>query len=90
MLGETASAYGEVWHVPGAGPITGREFIDMAFRAAGNKPNIGLLSGRMLCVAGLVGFGPLTYTGSVTKYLLFSSFYSVHSILIICHDFEVK
>jgi nucleoside-diphosphate-sugar epimerase len=43
-----------VWHVPGAGPITGREFINMAFRAAGNKPNIGLLSGRMLRVAGLV------------------------------------
>ena len=54
MLGETASAYGEVWHVPGAGSITGREFIDMAFRAAGNKPNIGLLSGRMLRVAGLI------------------------------------
>jgi nucleoside-diphosphate-sugar epimerase len=35
MLGETASSYGEVWHVPGAGPITGREFIDMAFKAAG-------------------------------------------------------
>jgi nucleoside-diphosphate-sugar epimerase len=54
MLGESASAYGEVWHVPGAGPTTGREFIDMAFRAAGNKPNIGLLSGRMLRVVGLV------------------------------------
>ena len=54
MLGETASAYGEVWHVPGAGSITGREFIDMAFRAAGNKPNIGLLSGRSIRVAGLI------------------------------------
>jgi nucleoside-diphosphate-sugar epimerase len=54
MLSETASAYGEVWHVPGAGPITGREFIDMAFRAAGNKPNIGLLGGRSLRVAGLM------------------------------------
>lgn len=54
MLSETASAYGEVWHVPGAGPITGREFIDMAFRAAGNKPNIGLLRGHSLRVAGLM------------------------------------
>ena len=53
MLGETASAYGEVWHVPGAGPITGREFIDMAFGLR-NKPNIGLLSGRSIWVAGLV------------------------------------
>ena len=54
MLIETASTYGEVWHVPGAGPITGREFIDMAFKAAGNKPNIGLLGGRSLRVAGLM------------------------------------
>lgn len=36
------------------GPITGREFIDMAFKAAGNKPNIGLLSGRSIRVAGLM------------------------------------
>ena len=41
MLVETASSYGEVWHVPGAGPITGRKFIDMAFEAAGKKPNSG-------------------------------------------------
>jgi nucleoside-diphosphate-sugar epimerase len=54
MLGENASAHVEVWHVPGAGPITGREFIDMAFKAAGNKPNIGLLSGRSIRVAGLM------------------------------------
>jgi hypothetical protein len=40
MLGRTASAYGKLWHVPGAGPITRREFIDMAFKAAGNKPNM--------------------------------------------------
>ena len=39
---------------PGGGPITGREFIDMAFKAAGNKPNIGLLSGRSIRVAGLM------------------------------------
>jgi nucleoside-diphosphate-sugar epimerase len=47
MLGETASSYGEVWHVPGA-PITSREFIDLAFKAAGMKPNIGLLSERSI------------------------------------------
>jgi nucleoside-diphosphate-sugar epimerase len=52
MLAETASAYGEVWHVPGAGPITGREFIDMAFKAAGKKPDIGLLSENAIRAAG--------------------------------------
>ena len=52
MLGETAGSYGEVWHVPGAGPITGRRLIDMAFKAAGKKPNIGVLSERMIREAG--------------------------------------
>jgi nucleoside-diphosphate-sugar epimerase len=52
ILGETASSYGEVWHVPGAGAITGREFIDMAFKAAGKEPNTGLLGGRVIRVAG--------------------------------------
>jgi nucleoside-diphosphate-sugar epimerase len=48
ILGENTGSYGDVWHVPGAGPITGREFIDMAFKAAGKKPNIGVLSGYMI------------------------------------------
>ena len=52
MLGETASSYGEVWHVPGAGPITGREFIDLAFKAAGKKPDIGVLSEHTIWEAG--------------------------------------
>jgi nucleoside-diphosphate-sugar epimerase len=52
MLGETASSYGEVWHVPGEGPITGRKFIDMAFKAAGKKPNIGVLNEGTIREAG--------------------------------------
>jgi hypothetical protein len=52
MLSETASSYGEVWHVPGAGPITGRGFIDLIFKADGKKPNIGVLSERMIRKAG--------------------------------------
>jgi hypothetical protein len=44
MLSETASSYGEVWHVPGERPITGRGFIDLIFKADGKKPNIGVLS----------------------------------------------
>jgi nucleoside-diphosphate-sugar epimerase len=54
MLGETASAYGEVWHVPGARPTTGREFIDIAFKAADNKPDIRLLGKNSIRVAGLM------------------------------------
>ena len=43
LLGSTDSAYGQAWHVPGAGPITGRQFIEMVFKVAGKKPNIGVM-----------------------------------------------
>ena len=33
-------SYGQVWHVPGPGPITGRRFLQTAFEAAGNRANI--------------------------------------------------
>ena len=39
-LAEDDTSYGQVWHVPGPGPITGRSFLQTAFEAAGNKPNI--------------------------------------------------
>ena len=38
LLGATDSAYGQVWHVPGAGPLTGKQLIDKAFHAAGTEP----------------------------------------------------
>lgn len=40
LLGETSSAYGQTWHVPGAGPMTGRQFIEMIYAAAGTEPSI--------------------------------------------------
>jgi len=33
-------SYGQVWHVPGSGPITGRQFLETAFKAAANKPKM--------------------------------------------------
>jgi len=46
-------SYGESWHVPGAGPLTGQKFIEMAYRAAGSKPAMGTLQKWMLSMAGL-------------------------------------
>lgn len=43
LLGETESAYGQVWHVPGAGPLTGREFIEMVFNTSGTMVNVGVM-----------------------------------------------
>ncbi|MFO7892740.1 MAG: NAD-dependent epimerase/dehydratase family protein [Longimicrobiales bacterium] len=41
-LGTSPRALGEVWHIPPNGSPTGREFIEMAFAAAGTEPNVGL------------------------------------------------
>jgi nucleoside-diphosphate-sugar epimerase len=54
LLGSKEQTYGQVWHVPGAGPITGRKFIENAFQAAGKKPDIGVLGGGLVRIAGIV------------------------------------
>lgn len=47
LLAEADDAYGQVWHVPGAGPLTGRRFTEMVFDAAGHRPKMRSL-GRLL------------------------------------------
>jgi len=54
LLAMNEDAYGQVWHVPGAGPLTGRQFIEMAFKAADTKPDIGVLSGGFLRFASFI------------------------------------
>jgi nucleoside-diphosphate-sugar epimerase len=52
-LGTDSRALGEIWHIPAAPPVTGREFIELAFEVAGQSPNIGLHGRRMMQLAGL-------------------------------------
>ena len=54
LLGTTESSYGQVWHVPGAGPLTGKQFIEMAFQAAGTKPRMRSLGRASFRIAGLL------------------------------------
>lgn len=56
-LGEHPEALGEVWHLPAGEPLTGREFIRLAFGAAGAEPKPGVLSALMIRVGGL--FNPM-------------------------------
>ena len=56
-LGEREEALGEVWHIPSSEPITGREFITLAFEAVGKEPKMTTLSPLMVRVGGL--FNPL-------------------------------
>lgn len=53
-LGEREEAFGEVWHAPPAPPLTGREFIELAFAEAGTRPKLGVLTPTMVRLAGLV------------------------------------
>lgn len=50
-LGTSPRAAGEVWHIPANGAPTGREFIEMAFAAAGTEPKVGLYPRWMMRLA---------------------------------------
>ncbi len=40
LLATTNGAMGQAWHVPGPGPLTGRQFIEMVYATAGTEPSI--------------------------------------------------
>lgn len=42
MLATADHVTGQVWHVPGAGPLTGREFITQIYTEAGTVPDMGV------------------------------------------------
>jgi nucleoside-diphosphate-sugar epimerase len=53
-LGERDEADGQVWHLPAAEPLTGRQFLEMVFEEAGHSPKLGVASGPLIRVGGLV------------------------------------
>ncbi|PWT78269.1 MAG: NAD-dependent dehydratase [Chloroflexi bacterium] len=53
-LGQHDEALGQAWHIPAADPlITGRQFLDLVFEAAGKRARIRTASKGLLRVAGL-------------------------------------
>ncbi len=46
-LSEHNDAFGQVWHIPAAEPLTQREFLQIAFEEADQAPKITSLSGPM-------------------------------------------
>lgn len=52
LLGEDPRALGEIWHIPAEPPVTGREFIEIAFEVAGRRPKIGVYPRWMMWFAG--------------------------------------
>lgn len=54
LLGNTADAYNQVWHLPtDRTPMTGREWIDLFAREMGVEPRFSVISVRTLALLGL-------------------------------------
>jgi nucleoside-diphosphate-sugar epimerase len=65
-LGERDEADGQVWHLPAAEPLTGRQFLALVFEAAGHPSKVGVASRPMIRIAGL--FSPFLRELSETLY----------------------
>jgi nucleoside-diphosphate-sugar epimerase len=65
-LGEREEADGQVWHLPAAEPLTGRQFLTLVYEAAEQPARIGVASRPMIRVAGL--FNPLVRELKETLY----------------------
>jgi nucleoside-diphosphate-sugar epimerase len=52
-LGERDRADGQVWHLPAAGPLTGRGFLELVVAASGGRSRIATSSAAMVRVAGV-------------------------------------
>jgi len=57
ILGNTAGAYGEIWHLPTVGAITGKEWIEKVAAVIGVKPKIQVASRFIIKIMGL--FNPV-------------------------------
>ncbi len=65
-LGERDEADGQIWHLPAAEPLTGRQFLELVFEETGHSPKIGVASRPMIRMAGL--FNPLLQELNETLY----------------------
>jgi len=53
LLGNTGSAYGQVWHLPTAEAYTGKEWIEMIATEAGVEPKIQVVPKFLVSILGL-------------------------------------
>lgn len=57
LLTEVDSAFGQVWFVPAGEPLTGQQFIKMAFEEAGLPPKMGVHTASAMIISGI--FSPM-------------------------------
>jgi nucleoside-diphosphate-sugar epimerase len=65
-LGEREEADGQVWHLPAAEPLTGRQFLMLVYEAAGLAPKVGVARRPMIRLVGV--FNPLVRELNETLY----------------------
>jgi nucleoside-diphosphate-sugar epimerase len=65
-LGEREEADGQVWHLPAAEPLTGRQFLALVYEAAGLEPKVGVASRPMIRLVSV--FNPLVRELNETLY----------------------
>ncbi len=53
LLAKSLWAHGRAWNITGPGPLTGRQFTELAFRAAGREPSVGFW-GRGIVLTGSI------------------------------------
>jgi nucleoside-diphosphate-sugar epimerase len=76
-LGEREEADGQVWHLPAAEPLTGRQFLTLVYESAGLAPKVGVVSRPMIRLVGV--FSPLVRELNETLYQFERPFVSVAS-----------
>lgn len=57
ILGERDDMLGQAWHIPAAEPLTGRQFLQLAYEVAGKPAKIGCYSRTTMKLVGL--FSPV-------------------------------
>jgi nucleoside-diphosphate-sugar epimerase len=65
-LGEREEADGQVWHLPAAEPLTGRQFLTLVYEAAGLVPKVGVAPRPMIRLVGV--FNPVVRELNETLY----------------------
>src|SRR5262245_29151503 len=65
-LGEREEADGQMWHLPAAEPVTGRQFLALVYEAAELPPKVGVASRPMIRLVGV--FNPLARELNETLY----------------------
>ena len=65
-LGEREEALGEVWHLPAAEPLTGRQFMEVVFQTLGRPMRLGVITQPMMRFVGM--FSPLVRESAEVLY----------------------